>query len=472
MSFEIANTKIESRSAIKKNQKRQRIIESAALLFSKKNYHEVMMEDVAKLSSIAKGTVYNYFSSKEELYFSIMQMRMEKLTISLSEKIKSELSSIESLRTFIIHLYMFMMKYRSFFLMYQKESLNKEHKLCADLLVLENELKKILAGIVETGKVEGLFRNIEEQFAVDLILGSIYGAVHRGIENNYNEEQMSSDREKIFDFVLHGLFSGFENNNLLPLKNKTIVITRTVEQSKESSEVFRQLGANVLIFPTLEIVPPESWREFDEVINSDEEINFIVFTSAHAVRMFIKRCEELNADINLNEIKVVAVGNKTAAVCEKNKIKVDIIPKRFSGEGVIAELLKYDLENKVIFIPRSAIGREELPKGLEELGAIIKTAPVYNVALPTEESIKGSLERLKNERPNIFIFTSPSTFKNYLQILNILNPVQYFKEYLVAAIGPTTKAAIENRGVKVNIMPDEYTIDGLAKEIINYYKKV
>jgi uroporphyrinogen-III synthase len=56
-----------------------------------------------------------------------------------------------------------------------------------------------------------------------------------------------------------------------------------------------------------------------------------------------------------------------------------------------------------------------------------------------------------------------------LQILNVVNPVEYFNKYDVAAIGPTTKATIENRRVKVNIMPDEYTTDGLIKKIIDYY---
>jgi len=95
----------------KKSYKRKKIIESAAKLFSKKNYHEVMMEDVAKLSSIAKGTVYNYFNSKEELYFSIMKLRMEKLIFSLKEKVKEESSSLESLHSFVIHLYMFISKF-------------------------------------------------------------------------------------------------------------------------------------------------------------------------------------------------------------------------------------------------------------------------------------------------------------------------------------------------------------------------
>jgi len=461
---------VESKKENKKNQKRKNIIEAAAVLFSQKSYHEVMMEDVAKLSSIAKGTVYNYFTSKEELYFSIMNLRMEKLTSSLQEKIQSEMSSIDSLHSFVIHLYMFMMKYQSFFLMYQKESLKNDHELCAELVSLEKDLRNILADIIRSGKTEDLFRDIDEGFAVDLILGSVYGAVQRGIENHYTQIQMLQDREKIFDFVLHGLFSGFKENNMFPLSGKTIVITRTVEQSKESSEVFRQLGANIIIFPTLDIVPPDSWVEFDTAVTSKLKIDFIIFTSAHAVKMFVKRSEELGIVFDFNRIKIVAVGNKTSAVCEKNKIPVHIIPKKFSGAGVIDELSNYDLKGKIIFIPRSAIGREELPVGLERLGAILKTAPVYNVSLPSEEKIKNNLEILKNNKPDLFIFTSPSTFENFLQIISVSDPVKYFNNYDVAAIGPTTKTAIENKSVHVNIIPDEYTIDGLAKAIIEFYK--
>lgn len=461
----------EKKSENKKFVKRKKIIESASTLFSRKSYHEVMMEDVAKMADIAKGTVYTYFASKEELYFSIMRLRMEKLTSSLKEKIKIENSSIDSIHSFIIHLYMFMMKYRDFFLMYQKEFLKAGNELCSELVVLEKELKKILAGIIESGKKENLFRNIETGFAVDLILGSVYGTVHRGIENNIPEEKMISEREKIFDFVLNGLFHNYNAAESLPLRNKTIVITRAVEQSKESAESFKQLGANVIVFPTLDIVPPESWSQFDSVIMGKAKIDFIIFTSAHAVKMFVLRCKNLNLNIDYSKIIIVAVGSKTAAVCEENKIPVKIIPSKFSAEGVIEELSNYDLESKVIFIPRSAIGREELPEELEKLGGIIKTAPVYNVSIPSEEKIKENLEKLNQSEPDLFIFTSPSTFENFLLILKIKDAPNYFLKYDVAAIGPSTKSAIEKRNVRVNIMPEEFTIDGLARSIVEYYHK-
>lgn len=453
----------------RKEKKRERMLEVAAELFSKKNYHEVMMDDVARLTDVAKGTVYNYFSSKEELYFTIMSSKLANLNSSLKTKIASEISIIDSLHTYVIHLYMFMMKYQNFFLMYQKEYLNAQNEFCNELRAMNEELKSILSDIIYRGKRTNQFRDVEENFAVQIILGSIFGAVQRGIDNKYIGEKLTEEREKLFDFVLHGLHSGFDNNKVRPLKNKTVVLTRTVEQSRESASIFSELGANVIVIPTLEIVPPNNWDSFDQLILSNKKIDFIVFTSAHAVTMFLKRCNELNASIDFDKIKVVAVGNKTKSICEENNIKVDIVPKKFSGEGVVEELSKYDLKNKNIFIPRSAIGREDLPKGLEELGASIITVPVYNVSLPSKETIQRSIEKLNVSKPDVFIFTSPSTFENFLTIMNISNPVSYFKNYDVAAIGPTTKLSIESSKVKVSIMPDEYTIKGLANKMIEFY---
>jgi uroporphyrinogen-III synthase/AcrR family transcriptional regulator len=497
---------VKEKRELKKNLKRERIIETASKLFSRKGYHAVMMEDVARLTSVAKGTVYNYFSSKEELYFFIMRERMESLIDSLKNKIMSEENSIDSLRVFVTYLYIFMMRYQNFFLMYRKEALPSRFthpdstikaenltgrdeaeldETCIKLLTLENKLRDLLSEIINSGKNQGLFRDIENDFAVNIILGSIYGTVQSRINNNpaadgnpaidgqnYSEDEMIKERDRIFEFILYGLYSGSRNRDILPLKGKTIVITRTVDQSNESSKIFIRLGANVIVFPTLEIVPPSSWEQFDEILTGKDNINYIIFTSAHAVSMFKKRCDELSLSINYKSgvLKVVAVGSKTANVCKELGIPVHIIPQKFSGEAVVDELSKYDLKDKIVFIPRSAIGRETLPNGLKELGAIIKPAPVYNVALPASENLKAPVEKLSKGKPDLFIFTSPSTFENFLQILNITDPAKYFNGCRIAVIGPTTKSAIEERKVNVDIMPDEYTIDGLAKTIVDYYK--
>ena len=460
---------LKEKREIKRERKREKILEAAAELFSTKHYHEVMMDDVAKLISVAKGTVYNYFGSKEELYFTIMQTRMENLLYLLRQKIESQHSSIDSLRAFIIHLYMFMMKYRKFFLIYQREALNKQNSFCEDMLVLEKQMKQMITQIISSGEEEGVFRKVDEEFAISLIFGSIYGAVQRGINENISDDIALKEKEEIFEFVLHGLYSGFNNIKELPLKGKTVVITRTIEQSRESAAALTNLGANVIIFPTLEIVPPSDWSKFDSVVSHPNRIDFIIFTSVHAVQMFSRRIQEIGSIINYNQTKVVAVGTKTSAYCHKNNINVNIIPEKFSSEGVVEALSKYNLKNKVVFIPRSAIGREGLPMGLKELGAVIKSVPVYNVAIPSNENLKSNLQLLESSNIDLFIFTSPSTFENFLQIADIKTPFQYFSKFDVAAIGPTTKEAIESKKVKVKILPDEYTINGLTKKIVEYY---
>ena len=126
--------------------------------------------------------------------------------------------------------------------------------------------------------------------------------------------------------------------------------------------------------------------------------------------MFLKRCNELSTEIDYSKTKVVAVGNKTKSVCEENKIKVDIVPKKFSGEGVVEELSKYDLKDKLVFIPRSALGRETLPKGLEELGAKIIAVPVYNVSFPSKESIQSNIEQLNSRQTGCFYFYKSINF--------------------------------------------------------------
>jgi uroporphyrinogen-III synthase/AcrR family transcriptional regulator len=429
-----------------------------------------MMDDVAHLSKVAKGTLYNYFESKEELYNRIILHNLENLLTSVKSSLSNDLPVIDLFYAYVTSVYQYFISHKNFFKIYMKFILKDDEEINQAIRLKAEVLSSLLSDIIYKGKRENLFREVDEDFAVRLILGNIYNSVRRSIENNFSEEQLNIEKENLFDFIIHSVYAGFDNSTIRPLKNKTIVLTRTVEQSTESAAAFTELGAKVIIFPTLEIVPPSNWKSFDEIILGSNKIDFIIFTSAHTVTMFVHRLKELEKDFDFTNTKVVAIGSKTKQICNQNNIPVNIVPEKFSSEGVVAALSKFNLKNKIVFIPRSAIGRTELPKGLEELGAILKTVPVYNVSLPGKTVIEESLKQLKVSKPDVYVFTSPSTFENFLTIMKIDNPVNYFKGVDVAAIGPTTKSAIESKKVKVNIMPSEYTIKGLAKKMIDYYR--
>jgi uroporphyrinogen-III synthase/AcrR family transcriptional regulator len=471
----------------KKSKKREKIIEAASELFSKMNFHEVMMEDVAKLAQIAKGTLYNYYSSKEDLYFSIMVLRMENLINSLREKIKIDATAVDSLHTFVIHNYLFFVKYNCFFRMFQKDSLTADNKMCAEFKSKKCELRALLKEIIVSGKSEKLFRDIDTEFASDLVLGCIYGAVNRAIDKGYILGEITdNEREVLLDFILSGvafcpldsqLDSHFKQAGQLPLgqlpleqlplKGRTIVITRSLEDSKDSSSAFLHAGADVILFPTLEITQPNDWTDFDDAVKNRFDI--LILTSSNAVKMFSKRCQELGLSLDYSSLFVIALGKKTSALCQKFSIPVNMVPKEFSSLGLIKELSVSDIKEKTVLIPSSAISRDELPLALKDLGAIVKTPVVYNVSVPKKEDLTQAIETLSKAKPDIFIFTSPSTFRNFLDIMKISEPKKYFDSYSVAAIGPTTKSEIEKENVQVAIMPtNEYTMDGLLKEIIAF----
>ncbi|MDR1616179.1 MAG: TetR/AcrR family transcriptional regulator [Syntrophomonadaceae bacterium] len=60
-----------------KEGKRQRIIVAAIKIFSRNGYHNTKMEDIAAEAEIGKGTIYEYFSSKINLFQSMFEGGLE-----------------------------------------------------------------------------------------------------------------------------------------------------------------------------------------------------------------------------------------------------------------------------------------------------------------------------------------------------------------------------------------------------------
>lgn len=53
--------------------KRQALVQSAAAVFAEQGFASTRVADIADRAGVAKGTVYEYFSSKEELFFAVFE---------------------------------------------------------------------------------------------------------------------------------------------------------------------------------------------------------------------------------------------------------------------------------------------------------------------------------------------------------------------------------------------------------------
>lgn len=255
---------------------------------------------------------------------------------------------------------------------------------------------------------------------------------------------------------------------MLPLKSKTVVICRSLEQSSELSDKLTRLGAQVISFPTIKILPPVDWTEIDKAICSIKYFDFIIFTSANAVKSFYSRFSNIKLMVDFADVPVICVGGKTKIVCEQLGINVKFIPDDFSSEGIINKFKNILTGTKVLY-PRSSIGRKEIITQLELLGTEITTIDIYRTIAPSDLELEEARLLLIKAVVDIFIFTSPSTFENFLILQNIEDPGNYFSKKIVAAIGPTTKKAIEKKNVKVSIIPQVHSMDGLVTAITDYF---
>ncbi len=252
------------------------------------------------------------------------------------------------------------------------------------------------------------------------------------------------------------------------LKNKVIVLTRSSDQAEYSIKKFESLGAKVISFPAIKIRPIKEFSMFDNYVEDFDRFDYIIFTSENAVKYSLQRLKLQNISLP-EKIKLACTGKKTADKCKDEGLQIDIIPADYSAKGLLQYFSNEDIKTKKFFIPSSSIARAELQKGLLEQGAEVIQTPIYDVGLPDKNEIEKNKEKIKNTRPELFIFTSPSTYNNTLKILEIDEPKNYFEEFTVAAIGPTTKKAIEESGVLVDIIPDKYTMDDLLDSIVKFY---
>jgi len=70
--------------------KRPVIVQAAAELFAEKDFHLVLMDDVAERAHVGKGTLYRYFPTKENLYFVTIFEGWDRLREALEEALQAE----------------------------------------------------------------------------------------------------------------------------------------------------------------------------------------------------------------------------------------------------------------------------------------------------------------------------------------------------------------------------------------------
>ncbi len=256
-----------------------------------------------------------------------------------------------------------------------------------------------------------------------------------------------------------------------PLFGRRIVVTRAREQASGFMARLSELGAECIQFPTIRVVPPESWVPLDEAVRNLGGYAWLLFTSVNGVRFFFERLEAGEKDARyLQDVRIGAIGPATADALRRRGIRPDLVPPEYRAESIVEALECEPLEGVRILLPRAEKARKILPEELRRRGGVVDVVPAYRTVMPDRDTTRVRA-MLESGEIDLITFTSSSTVTNFSEMFaeDAASMRNWMKRTAVACIGPITSKTAEELGFSVDVVPSSYTIDSLTKAVLDHF---
>jgi uroporphyrinogen-III synthase len=246
-----------------------------------------------------------------------------------------------------------------------------------------------------------------------------------------------------------------------PLAGRRIVVTRAARQSGGLRERLEQQGAEVMLLPTIEIVPPESYGPLDDALREAKRFAWLVVTSANAVRVIGERLEALGLEVqSLAHLRCAAVGASTADALQSMGLAVEVIPERYVGDALAAALADRVRGERVLLV-RAAVARDVVPDALRAAGAVVTVVDAYRTVVPADAVERAKAVFGAASLPDAVVFTSGSTVTHLLNVLRDAGLV-FPPQVACVSIGPVTSSALRDAALLVAAEAEMASLDGLV----------
>jgi len=155
--------------------KRRDILAAAARVFLEKGFHAATMADIAEEAGVATGTLYNFFASKEELYFTLIEQKADEFLLYSQMEVNPVSSTVEKITRLVQAECSFFEANRAFFRLYIPTRSGFEWAVQEDLI--ERIYSKYVAyldwvaGIIEVGVQEGVLRAMDPKEMAQALVG-------------------------------------------------------------------------------------------------------------------------------------------------------------------------------------------------------------------------------------------------------------------------------------------------------------
>jgi TetR/AcrR family transcriptional regulator len=100
---------------------REEILSAAEKVFAAKGFFPTTMNDISREAEFGTGTLYKYFRSKEELYFTLIDEKVEEINRLVKTELSQKTSAVERIKKVLGLQFEFFERNRDFFKIYISE---------------------------------------------------------------------------------------------------------------------------------------------------------------------------------------------------------------------------------------------------------------------------------------------------------------------------------------------------------------
>ncbi|MBI5116881.1 TetR/AcrR family transcriptional regulator [Candidatus Poribacteria bacterium] len=186
---------------------KRRIVDAAFAIAATKGFEHATTAEIAKRASVAEGSIYNHFRTKDDLLIYMVGEYSRAVLGGLSDAVAGEsdpLRKIENLIAF--HIRFFTQEGNIFQVIYGKRP-GAKVQMARIIRVAIGPYVSLIEGIIREGIARGKFRNVNPRIAASVLLGGMQLTI---LQRFFNLADYGPDEaiEQIRNVYLGGLKSG------------------------------------------------------------------------------------------------------------------------------------------------------------------------------------------------------------------------------------------------------------------------
>ena len=193
-----------SRKEREKIGRKKDILEAAKKIFALKGFEKATLDEIAVEAEYGKGTLYNYFKNKEDIFISLMRYEFDKMNDTLGNSSDKYNDSREQLKEVVKSAIRYARENQIFFILLMKEVgklVSHDNNICHDIL-MESHFSgvKSIADILNNGINKSEVKNIDTDLAGHIFIFMLRSLIMK---------DLSTDKKNITDKDIGFLISVF-----------------------------------------------------------------------------------------------------------------------------------------------------------------------------------------------------------------------------------------------------------------------